>query len=59
MTDVTAQAEITLSDSAKAIIEGIEKMTVLELSQLVKALEDKFGVVAADRLDAAGQPLVG
>jgi large subunit ribosomal protein L7/L12 len=29
------------------IIETIEKMTVLELSELVKALEDKFGVSAA------------
>ncbi len=29
------------------IIEAIEKMTVLELSELVKALEDKFGVTAA------------
>ena len=59
MTDVTAQAEITLSDSAKAIIEGIEKMTVLELSQLVKALEDKFGVVAAAPMAAAAAPAAG
>jgi large subunit ribosomal protein L7/L12 len=29
------------------IIEGIEKLTVLELSELVKQLEDKFGVTAA------------
>ncbi len=29
------------------IIEVIEKMTVLELSELVKAIEDKFGVSAA------------
>ncbi len=29
------------------IIEAIEQMTVLELSELVKALEDKFGVSAA------------
>ena len=29
------------------LIETIEKMTVLELSELVKALEDKFGVSAA------------
>ncbi|MGB9694428.1 MAG: 50S ribosomal protein L7/L12 [Caldisericaceae bacterium] len=29
------------------IIEAIEKMSVLELSELVKALEDKFGVTAA------------
>jgi large subunit ribosomal protein L7/L12 len=29
------------------VIEGIEKMTVLELSDLVKQLEEKFGVTAA------------
>lgn len=29
------------------IMEAIENMTVLELSELVKALEEKFGVTAA------------
>lgn len=29
------------------IIESVEKMSVLELSELVKALEEKFGVSAA------------
>ncbi|MFZ4780028.1 MAG: 50S ribosomal protein L7/L12 [Terrimicrobiaceae bacterium] len=29
------------------ILEAIEKMTVLELSELVKAMEDRFGVTAA------------
>lgn len=29
------------------MLESIEKMTVLELSELVKAIEDKFGVSAA------------
>ncbi len=40
-------AEVKVSEKAKGIIESIETMTVLELSELVKALEDKFGVVAA------------
>ena len=31
----------------KELVEGIEKMSVLELSELVKVLEDKFGVSAA------------
>ena len=30
-----------------AILEAIEKMSVLELSELIKAIEDKFGVSAA------------
>ncbi len=34
------------SKSIDGILDSIEKMTVLELSELVKALEDKFGVSA-------------
>ena len=33
--------------SPKSIIEQIKKMTVLELAELVKALEEEFGVTAA------------
>jgi large subunit ribosomal protein L7/L12 len=36
-----------LSSDQKKVLELVEKMSVLELSQLVKALEDKFGVTAA------------
>lgn len=36
-----------MSDKFNKIIEEVEKMTVLELSELVKALEEKFGVSAA------------
>jgi len=36
------------------LISAIEKMTVLELSQLVKALEEKFGVSAAAPMMMAG-----
>jgi len=36
------------------LIAAIEKMTVLELSQLVKALEAKFGVSAAAPMMVAG-----
>ena len=38
------------------IMEAIEKMTVLELSELVKALEDKFGVTAAAPMAMAMAP---
>ncbi len=31
----------------KDLVEGIEKMSVLDLAELVKLLEDKFGVSAA------------
>lgn len=33
--------------SQEDIMKAVEEMTVLELSDLVKALEDKFGVTAA------------
>ena len=45
------------------MIESISSMTVLELSELVKALEDKFGVSAAAPMMAAavmaGAPAAG
>jgi len=40
--------------SQEELIAAIEKMTVLELSQLVKALEVKFGVSAAAPMMMAG-----
>ncbi len=42
-----ATADVKLSASAQKILEGVEKLSVLELSELVKAMEDKFGVSAA------------
>ena len=50
---------IKLSDTAQKVVDSVEKMTVLELSQLVKALEDKFGVVAAAPVAVAGAPAAG
>ena len=41
------KAEVNLSGTAKEILESVKSMTVLELSELVKALQDEFGVVAA------------
>jgi large subunit ribosomal protein L7/L12 len=40
------------------IIEAVEKMTVLELNELVKAIEEKWGVSAAAVAVAAG-PVAG
>lgn len=36
-----------MSDKKQIVMEAIESMTVMELADLVKALEDKFGVKAA------------
>ncbi len=41
------------------ILEAIENMTVLELSELVKAMEDKFGVSAAAPVAVAAAPAAG
>jgi large subunit ribosomal protein L7/L12 len=41
------------------LIEEIKKMTVLELSQLVKALEEEFGVSAAMPMAVAAGPAAG
>lgn len=55
----TKEEAVDLSKSAQTILDSVEKMTVLELSQLVKALEDKFGVVAAAPVAVAGAPAGG
>jgi len=39
--------EVEVPKKFKALVEEIEKMSVLDLSELVKVLEDKFGVSAA------------
>ncbi len=41
------------------LVEEIEKMSVLELSELVKVLEDKFGVSAAAPMAVAAAPAAG
>lgn len=43
--DQTQTAQV--SANLEKIIESIEKLSVLELADLVKALEDRFGVTAA------------
>ncbi len=40
----------------KSLVEEIEKMSVLDLSELVKILEDKFGVSAAAPMAVAAAP---
>lgn len=47
--------EIVVPEKFKTLVESIEKLTALELSELVKILEDKFGVsAAAPMMMAAG-----
>ena len=42
--------------SIEAILESIEKLTLLEAAELVKAMEEKFGVSAAAPVAVAAAP---
>jgi len=48
--------EVNVSANLKKIIEQIEKLSVLELSELVHALEERFGVSAAPTMMAGAAP---
>jgi large subunit ribosomal protein L7/L12 len=45
-----------VSSATDQVVELIEKMTVMELSELSKTLQDKFGVSAAAPVMAAAAP---
>ncbi|MBU2052135.1 MAG: 50S ribosomal protein L7/L12 [Patescibacteria group bacterium] len=55
---MTDDKKVKVSPNLKKIIDEVEKLTVLELAELVKALEDKFGVSAAAPV-AAAAPAAG
>ncbi|MBE6124530.1 MAG: 50S ribosomal protein L7/L12 [Erysipelotrichaceae bacterium] len=42
--------------SAQEIIESLKEMTILEVNELVKAIEEEFGVVAAAPVAGAAAP---
>ena len=63
-----ADEEITATEEKKSVevpakfkelVESIEKLSVLELSELVKVLEDKFGVSAAAPMMMGAAPAAG
>ena len=47
-------SEVTLSANAQKIMDLVEGLTILELADLVSAMETKFGVSAAAPVAAAG-----
>ena len=47
------------NEKVSKIIEEVEALTVLELSELVKELEEKFGVSAAAPVAVAAAPAAG
>ncbi|HBF67677.1 MAG TPA: 50S ribosomal protein L7/L12 [Candidatus Magasanikbacteria bacterium] len=59
MTD-EQKKDVVVPEKFKVLVEQIEKMSVLDLSELVKILEDKFGVsAAAPAMMMAAAPAVG
>ena len=52
----TKEAKVEMTDKMKSIMDSIEKMTVMELADLVKVLEEKFGVSAAAAVSVAASP---
>ncbi len=53
--------EVIVPEKFKTLVEQIEKLSVLDLAELVKVLEDKFGVSAAAPMMAmaVGAPAAG
>jgi large subunit ribosomal protein L7/L12 len=49
-----AEETVQLSKDAEKILEMVEKLSVLDLANLVKAMEEKFGVSAAAPVMMAG-----
>ena len=51
---------MSLTDNAQKIMDMVESMTILELNDLVKAMEEKFGVSASAPVMVAGAaPVAG
>ncbi len=53
------EEKIEVPEKFKKLVEEIEKMSVLDLAELVKVLEKKFGVSAAAPVAVAAAPAAG
>ncbi len=51
--------EVVVPEKFQKLVSEIETMSVLELSELVKVLEEKFGVSASAPMMMAGAPAAG
>lgn len=51
--EIKQEEEIKVPEKFKSLVEEIEKMSVLDLAELVKILEKKFGVSAAAPIAAS------
>ncbi len=53
---MSEEKKVEVPEKFKALVEQIEKLSVLELSELVKVLEEKFGVSAAAPMMMGAMP---
>jgi large subunit ribosomal protein L7/L12 len=56
---MSEETKVEVSAEMEKIISAVENMTVLDLSKLVKALEDRLGVSAAAPVAVAAAPAAG
>ncbi len=56
---MSEETKVEVSKEMDKFISYIENLTVLELSQMVKALEDRLGVTAAAPVAVAAAPAAG
>ena len=56
---MTEQANVDVSAEMEQFISYVEKLSVLDLSKLVKALEERLGVSAAAPVAVAAAPAAG
>jgi len=57
MSEETKTVEVP--EKFKTLVEQVEKLSIMELSELVKVLEEKFGVSAAAPMMMAAGPAAG
>ena len=53
------QKSVEVPEKFKTLVEQIEKLSVLDLAELVKVLEEKFGVSSAAPMMMAAMPAAG
>ncbi len=54
-----ADDQKTLSAKVQKIVDGVKELSLIEVSELVKALEDEFGVSAAAPVMMGAMPAAG
>jgi large subunit ribosomal protein L7/L12 len=59
MTEEVKKEEVVVPAKFEKLVAEIEKMSVLDLSELVKVLEEKFGVSAAAPMMMGAMPVAG